>query len=52
MCSKQHPKKSKDCFKCSNSSISYCYYEGYGLKSCNWLDIKYKGSTNKKRLYL
>jgi len=48
MCSTEHPQKSEDCFKGSNSSNSCCYYEGYGLKSCYWLGIKYKGSTNKK----
>ena len=48
MCSTENPEKSEDCFKGSNSSNSCCYYEGYGLKSCYWLGIKYKGSTNKK----
>ena len=48
MCSTEHPEKGEDCFKGSNSSNSCCYYEGYGLKSCYWLGIKYKGSTNKK----
>ena len=48
MCSTENPEKSEDCFKASNSSNSCCYYEGFGLRACYWLGIKYKGSTFKK----
>ena len=47
LCGVENPTKDKDCFTASTNSNSCCYYEGYGLKSCYWLGLKYQAKVTK-----
>ena len=44
-CGKDNPNDYKDCTDDSTHENSCCFYEGYDLKRCYWLGIKYTGKA-------